>query len=99
MAREFSRDFYKSAAWKKTRAAYWKAAGGLCEDCRRAGIITQGEEVHHIEELTPENITDPRVTLNWANLVLLCHRCHMKRHNPNAKRYKIDPATGRVTIE
>ena len=99
MARDFSRAFYKSAAWKKTRAAYWKAAGGLCEDCRRAGIITQGEEVHHIVELTPENIRDPAVALAWSNLVLLCHRCHMKRHNPGARRYKIDPATGRVSIE
>lgn len=98
MARDFARGFYSSAAWKACRASYWRARGGLCEDCLQQGIITQGEEVHHLQELTPDNIGNPSITLNWANLRLLCHACHMKRHAKSAKRYTIDPMTGRVTI-
>lgn len=98
MAREFSKAFYRSAAWERCRHAYKVSKGGLCEDCMERGIITAGEEVHHVVELTPENVTDPSVTLNWSNLRLLCHDCHMKRHAKYKKRYKIDEMTGEVVI-
>lgn len=98
MAQEFSKAFYKSAAWKHCRDTYAKSKGGLCEDCMERGLITAGEEVHHVIELTPENIADPGVTLNWANLRLLCHDCHAKRHAKHKNRYKIDPKTGAVVI-
>lgn len=97
MAREFSRAFYKSAAWKSCRDSYWRQAGGLCEDCLKEGRITTGEEVHHIQELTPDNIGNPAITLNPANLVLLCHACHMKRHkSDNGKRYFVNQQSGEV---
>ena len=98
MAKEFSRAFYKSAAWQACRSSYWRQAGGLCEDCLKKGQFTPGVEVHHIEELTPDNIGNPAVTLNPANLVLLCHDCHMARHKGQAKRYRVDPATGAVVF-
>lgn len=66
-----------------------KSVGGLCEDCYKKGKITPAEEVHHIRFLTPQNINDPNVTLNWKNLVALCRECHRRRHG-NQKRYKID---------
>ena len=37
----------------------------------------------YIEEITPDNIDDPNVTLNEDNLELLCEKCH------NSKR-KVD---------
>ena len=98
MAHEFSKAFYKSAAWKKCRESYYRSRGGLCEECLHRGIIRSGEEVHHINELTPDNINDPTVTLNWNNLCLLCHDCHMKRHAKNEKRYRIDKTTGAVVF-
>lgn len=98
MARDFSRAFYKSAAWKSCRDAYWRSKGGLCEDCLKEGRITTGAEVHHVVELTPDNIGNPAVTLNWDNLCLLCHDCHMKRHAKNPRRYFIDQATGAVVF-
>lgn len=99
MAKEFSRSFYKSAAWQACRSSYWRQKGGLCEDCLERGIITTGAEVHHVIELTPDNIGNPAVTLNHANLRLLCHDCHMRRHkSATAKRYKIDQVTGAVVV-
>ena len=39
-----------------------------------------GTEVHHIIYLTPENVTDPEISLNQDNLLLLCNECHNKKH-------------------
>lgn len=96
MAREFSREFYNSAAWKACRESYKHAKGGLCEDCLKHGIITAGAEVHHVIELTPENVNDPNIALNWDNLCLLCKDCHAKRHTK--RRYRVDKTTGAVIL-
>ena len=71
-------------------------ARGLCEDCLKKNKVTPAEEVHHIVELNPTNITDPSITLSFGNLCALCHDCHMKRHHKHEKRYTIDEY-GRVT--
>lgn len=102
MSEKFSRAFYNSVAWKTTREAYKKSKGGLCEDCLEKGLITPGAEVHHINPLTPDNITDTSVSLNWDNLCLLCSSCHHARHNSpqrrSRKRYWIE-LDGSVTIK
>lgn len=90
MAREFSKGFYHSPEWKKAQRLYIKQAGGLCERCLARGIITPGVIVHHKTPLTPENIMDPSVTLNPANLQLLCRDCHAAMHKGNQARYKFD---------
>lgn len=94
MARAFTDGFYNTKAWKSCRESYKRSKGGLCEDCLKRGIITAGAEVHHVKELTPKNIHDPNVTLNWNNLALLCKDCHAKRHT--RRRYSVDMATGAV---
>lgn len=76
MAREFAIKFYNSKAWKKCREVYKQSVYGLCERCGQSG-----DEVHHKIYLTPENINDPYITLNWENLELLCATCHSKEHN------------------
>ena len=86
----WAESFYKSTAWKNCRNSYMKMKGGLCEDCYRQGKIIPAEEVHHIKELTRQNITDPSITLSYDNLAALCHDCHMKRHHPQERRYKVD---------
>lgn len=96
MSQEFSRSFYNSQAWRNARNAYKKSKGGLCEDCLKKGLINPGAEVHHIQELTPDNINDPVVALGFSNLCLLCRDCHKARHNP--RRYTIDPITGRISV-
>lgn len=62
----------------------------VCVDCMKKNKLTAAEEVHHITELTPENITDPAITLNPNNLVSLCRECHKERHEARQRRYKID---------
>lgn len=76
MAKEFAKAFYRSMAWKKCRRGYiayrQSIDGGLCEECHEeVGYI-----VHHIEPLTPENINNPDITLNFNNLKYDCKDCH-----------------------
>lgn len=85
MAQAFSKQFYSSAAWQSCRNEYMKCAHYLCEDCMKRGIYRPAKEVHHIEELTPENIYRPEVSLSFDNLVALCKECHKARHNQNNK--------------
>lgn len=84
MAKEFSKAFYKSKAWKDTREYIYIRDKGLCQDCLDKGIITSGKEVHHIEHLTPYNMNDTNITLGASNLRLLCKECHHNRHNSKA---------------
>ena len=76
MAKEFAKSFYDSAAWKKCRAAYIAERiiidGGLCEKCH----LQPGFIVHHKIMLTPDNINNPDITLNHANLAYECKECH-----------------------
>jgi len=86
MAKDFARSFYLSGPWKRTRKAYYKYRLGMCERCYEAGEI-----VHHKIWLTPQNINDPKIALDWKNLELLCLDCHNKEHKtkPN-ERYRFD---------
>ena len=52
----FARRFYSSKAWQRTRAAYAKSKGNLCELCLAKGLFNPCEIVHHKVELTPDNI-------------------------------------------
>lgn len=96
--KQYAERFYKSIQWVNCRNAYMKSVGGLCEDCAKKGKITAAEEVHHIKFITPQNINDPNITLNWKNLVALCRECHKKRHGARQRRYEVDE-WGRVTTK
>ena len=93
----FARTFYMSRAWVRCRKGYAASKGGLCERCWSKGLIKPGEEVHHKIRLTPENINDPAIALNWDNLELLCKQCHDEEKQRRAKRWKIGP-DGRVIL-
>ena len=74
--KEWARSFYKSSEWHKCRNAYIMKRvgidGGMCEECRDGlGFI-----VHHKRHLTPENVNDPEISLNEANLEYVCKKCH-----------------------
>ena len=85
----FARQFYSSGAWAECRAAYRKSVGNMCERCLKVGQINPADEVHHKIKLTPKNIGDPSVTLNWDNLEALCERCHKSAHKMK-RRYEVD---------
>lgn len=73
----FAEKFYHSVAWRnKCRDAYSASQHGICERCMEAGKI-----VHHKTYITPDNLHDPDITLNFDNLELVCQDCHNKEHH------------------
>lgn len=88
--------FYKSKRWQRCREYVWQRDKGLCQICLNKGIITPGSTVHHIIELTQENINDEAVSLNPDNLVTVCMDCHAAAHK-NPRRYTVDEL-GRVSV-
>ena len=71
----YAKKFYRSKEWLRCRQSYIASKYGLCERCADVGKI-----VHHKRYITPENIHDPSITLNHANLELLCATCHQHEH-------------------
>ncbi len=71
MAKDYAVWFYNSTAWRLLADWFRKDKGYVCNRCG-----DYGNEVHHIEEITPDNIHDVSITLNQDNLELLCHKCH-----------------------
>jgi hypothetical protein len=73
-ARNFSDATIKSYGWRFIIFTKYHATTPIAE-------ITEESvnEVHHIIELTPENIGDQTVAINPDNLISLCHNCHTKR--------------------
>lgn len=92
MAREFSRKFYASIAWKKCRASFiayrQSIDGGLCQTCKE----NPGYIVHHDVWLTPDNINDPDIALNHKHLKYDCLVCHNKeKENGEKEKYFFGP--------
>lgn len=97
MAKEFAKAFYKSREWRRCRESYIAkriaADGGMCEICHER----LGYYVHHKILLTPDNITDPMVTLNHELLEYACKHCHdreeghfLAQEKRKEKRYCFD---------
>ena len=80
MSKNYSLSFYASKAWHRCRAAYIAERqaidGGMCERCH----VELGYIVHHKTYVSPSNINNPDVTLNFNNLEYLCHTCHNVEH-------------------
>lgn len=76
MSQDWARKFYNSKAWIRCRNSYRQSKHYICERCGKPG-----DEVHHKEYLTPDNINDPEITLSWDYLELLCSSCHSIEHN------------------
>lgn len=68
--------FYQSSEWKSLREARFEFAEGLCELCRKKGIVRAGREVHHIVEISQ----DWSKRLDFDNTILLCSDCHNEQH-------------------
>lgn len=100
---ESIKQFYKSYEWQQCRKSYIKLKRGLCERCLAKGIVQAGEQVHHKIRLSLSNINNPKVTLDFKNLELLCTRCHEDEHRGGVserfsrKRYRVN-ADGSVEI-
>lgn len=68
--------FYQSKEWSLLRNQKFYDADGLCELCRKNGIIKEAKEVHHI---VPIEI-DWSKRLDYDNLLALCSDCHNLQH-------------------
>ena len=86
----FAYAFYVSAEWKKCRKDYLKKEP-LCQRCGQPAT-----QVHHKIRLTPDNIKNPDIALNFDNLEALCEDCHKQEHRP-AVRWRCDE-TGHVEL-
>jgi 5-methylcytosine-specific restriction endonuclease McrA len=93
--KEYAKSFYKSKAWQTCREGYMSKVGGLCEKCLRSGRYVPAEIVHHKVHITPMNISNPEITLNFNNLEALCRFCHSEIHSETVKRFSVDEL-GRV---
>ena len=86
--------FCRSWVWRRCAAGYKKKVI-YCERCAKKGLSVPGVEVHHKIRLTPDNVNDPEIALNWDNLELLCLACHKAEH---AKRRWRADAAGHVEL-
>ena len=93
--KEYAEEFYSSKAWQDCRNAYRKSRQNLCEKCLKDGLITGAEIVHHKVHLTPDNIGNPDISLNWDNLECLCREHHAEMHGAKVRRCRVDE-TGHV---
>lgn len=76
------RRIYNSEKWRKLRA--WKfAKDPLCEICKKEGIVTPAEDVHHIISFMSAKDQAMRKYLAYdsENLMSLCKKCHQRVHN------------------
>jgi len=71
---------------------------GMCERCFRMGEYTPATLVHHIKHLTPENIGDPSVSLDFANLMRVCADCHAYLHSDRSGRRVTFDDAGDVVV-
>ena len=72
MAKDFSAWVYNSRRWKDiVRPQVLRRDHYTCAICGG-----RAEEVHHIQELTPDNITDDAIVFGMDNLQSLCRDCH-----------------------
>lgn len=69
--------FYQSGDWKALRAKRFTYANGLCERCKRNGVIKAGKEVHHVVPIEK----DWSRRLDFENTILLCNDCHNAQHD------------------
>ena len=80
MAQAYAERFYNSLRWRRTASVYMESQYYICERCGRTARIC-----HHVKHITPRNITDLNITLNWDNLQALCQDCHTKLHLSGAE--------------
>ena len=73
--KDYARGFYTGKAWRDTQRAYMVSQHYVCERCGGMAHV-----VHHKTYITPQNISDPAITLDWRNLEALCMDCHNAEH-------------------
>lgn len=84
------KSFYASEAWQKFRMVVISERGLRCEHCSETVLKSSELTLHHIEELTPENVHDVNIALNPENIMVVHHECHNEIHG----RFGYQPEKG-----
>ncbi|QNO14933.1 AAA family ATPase [Alkalicella caledoniensis] len=77
---EILQRFYASDEWQKFRLVIISERGLKCEHCGERVANARQLTLHHIIELTPENVNDAAIALNPNNVLVVHHDCHNKIH-------------------
>lgn len=72
--------FYDSKAWENFRKIIISERTHKCEKCKKEIYEAKDLIIHHIEELTLDNVNDVNISLNPENVMLVCFDCHNKIH-------------------
>lgn len=73
--------FYASKRWIVFREELILQRGLTCEHCGKRIIKASDATLHHIEELTIENVDDVSISLNPDNILIVHNGCHSEIHD------------------
>lgn len=97
--------FYISNPWKELSYKSKIASGGKCARCGKMIADTSKLIGHHKIKLTEQNVNDPTIALNPANVEVICFDCHNKEHErfgyQKSKQVYIihgSPLSGKTTL-
>lgn len=86
-------DFYRSDRWRKLRRYLMNerdtAEGLICAHCGKPILKEYEAILHHVIELTPQNVNDDFVAYNPENLVFVHPKCHNEIHNRFGGRLRL----------
>lgn len=80
------KSFYKSKEWERFRQVIISERSDFikkvnyCAKCGKQIVNRYDMIVHHINELTEQNVNDVSVSLNPDNVEIICFNCHNKEH-------------------
>lgn len=78
------KSFYKSKEWEKFRNIVINDSiidGHVrCAHCGKSIVARYDTIVHHKQELNEANVNDYNISLNPANVEVICFNCHNKEH-------------------
>ena len=83
---DFKKKLYNSSTWQKIRKQVLSRDFYICQICGQVNANV----VHHIKELTKDNIADSSIATNKENLITVCNQCHDEIHSRNYRREKRD---------
>lgn len=73
--------FYASEQWQTFRLLIINQRGLRCQHCGEIVAKAKDLTLHHVIELTPENVADAMISLNPDNVLVVHHDCHNQIHH------------------
>ncbi|MGL5718629.1 MAG: AAA family ATPase [Paraclostridium sp.] len=74
------KQFYDSKEWENFRNIIIAERTNICEECGKEIYEAGDIIIHHIKELTLDNVNDIYISLNPENVMVVCFDCHNKVH-------------------